>query len=251
MRKIFVLFMLVCFSVNVFSQSFNTELYRYWFYRDRLRYFVYPGSEAGNSVVCTYRNPPKERIDEWVQSTANTIVYGQTYKLMGYYLGMLATEYRLLLDNGQNDDAIRTLNELDLALNALIRMDNCESKAPWNCSQDYYDGFFTRCDVPPILSQPMMDYLNDGLETGSKPEYLSLIDQGYKGFAFEIKPTHVNAASKYEDPANEMYQIRSTHPDIDNNYFIPLYNQHQEEYWDYWKAGNFTSNDEIGVAEND
>ena len=148
MRKIIVLLILIGLSVNVFSQSFNTELYRYWFYRDRLRYFVYPGTEAGNSVVCTYRNPPYERVDQWVQSTANTIVYGQTYKLMGYYLGMLATEYRLLLDNGQNSDAIQTLSELDLALDALIRMDKCESNVPWNCSQDYYDGFFTRPDVP-------------------------------------------------------------------------------------------------------
>jgi len=131
MKKLFILFLLVCLSGTVFSQNFDTEHYRYWFYRDRLRYFVYPGTEPGNSVVCTYRNPPRDRWDQWVQSTANTIVYGQTYKLMGYYLGMLATEYRLLLDNGQNDDAVQTLNELNLALDALIRMDKCEDDIPW------------------------------------------------------------------------------------------------------------------------
>jgi len=137
MRKIFVFFMLAGFTVNIFSQSFNTELYRYWFYRDRLRYFVYPGTEEGNSIVCTYRNPPMARGDQYTAYTVNSIIYGQTYKLMGYYLGMLATEYRLLLDNGQNSDALQTLSELDLALDALIRMDKCEDDIPWIRSVQY------------------------------------------------------------------------------------------------------------------
>jgi len=34
---------------------------------------------------------------------------------MGYYIGVLATEYKLLVDNGRYIDAASTLNELNLA----------------------------------------------------------------------------------------------------------------------------------------
>jgi len=47
---------------------------------------------------------------------------------------LLATEYRLLKDNGQNESATETLSELNLALDALIRMDKCEDDIPWECS---------------------------------------------------------------------------------------------------------------------
>lgn len=244
MKTLSFIILLTCLS-NLFSQSFSDASIKYWYYRDRLKYFVYPGNEKGNSVICTYRNPIVERTDEYVQSTIHTIKFGQTYKSMGYYIGMLATEYTLLKKNHQFEDANQTLMELNLALDALIRMDNCESDMPWNENLDNFDGFFTRCDVPPILSQAMINHLNENVRTGTISDYENLINQGYKGFPFEIKEEHVNCASMYESPLNKLYQLREIVDLTYNSTFLSNYNSHNETYWNYWKTGNYTSNDEI------
>ena len=121
-KQIFWLFFLFI-SVKLFSQNFTEEHFKYWYYRERLRCFVYPGIGDGCSVIATYRNPVFALNDLYYSENYKTINYGQTFKSMGYYPGMLATEDRLLIENGQNCDAIQTLSELELALDALIRMD--------------------------------------------------------------------------------------------------------------------------------
>ncbi len=128
-------FSIILLSVSAFGQNifrFNSELEKYWYYRDRLQYFVYPGDAPGNSVIITSRNPCKDYHDYFPIYTS--IELAQTHKLMGYYIGMLATEYKLLMDNLQTKDANSTLMELNFALDALIRMDKCEDDIPWECS---------------------------------------------------------------------------------------------------------------------
>jgi hypothetical protein len=123
MKKIFVLLITVVLTQNLFSQSFRDESYKYWYYRDRLRYFVYPSAEEGGSVLMTSRNSTGNGGPYFQFNGAE---WGQTRKINGYYIGLLATEYKLLKDNGQYSDAIATLHELDLALDALMWIDNCE-----------------------------------------------------------------------------------------------------------------------------
>ncbi|HPF00340.1 MAG TPA: hypothetical protein PKY63_06710 [Bacteroidales bacterium] len=122
MKRLF-LFFIVVLPYTIKAQTVVFDQYQYWYYRDRLQYFVYPGTEKGNSLIATLRNPTSGR-------PYKTIKYGQTFKSMGYYLGVLATEYKLLKDNGQIADANATLSELNLALDALIRMDKCEDDIP-------------------------------------------------------------------------------------------------------------------------
>jgi hypothetical protein len=129
MRIIVLLLFVFCTSSHLLSQELDSESLKYWFYRDRLKYFVYPGAEEGASVLMTSRNAYNS---DGCLLQFNGAEWGQTRKINGYYLGLLATEYKLLLENGQNEDAFRTLQELDLALDALIRMDECEDIAPWN-----------------------------------------------------------------------------------------------------------------------
>lgn len=123
MKKAFALVLIVFVFYKSFAQSFSEESFKYWYYRDRLRYFVCPSDEEGGSILMTSRN------SSWNGGSVvqyNGVEWGQTRKINGYYIGLLATEYKLLKDNGQYSDAIATLHELDLALDALIRMDECE-----------------------------------------------------------------------------------------------------------------------------
>jgi hypothetical protein len=145
-RIIFAGIIFFGFLNAVFSQVLSEEAMRYWYYRDRLQYFVYPGTEDGSSIIMTCRNSNGNGIDNDAIGQYNGVEWGQTQKTNGYYIGLLATEYRLLLNNGQNADASKTLQELDLALDALIRLDNCEDLEPWN-STEYFDGFFIRSNV--------------------------------------------------------------------------------------------------------
>ncbi len=133
MKKTVLLLVALFFTTNIGAQTLNTteNAFKYWYYRDRLKYFVMPGTEPGQSILFSRRNPSREV--QW-DGTEYTMDIDQPRMMMGFYVGMLATEYKLLKDNGQNESAVETLSELNLALDALIRMDNCEDDIPWECS---------------------------------------------------------------------------------------------------------------------
>ena len=122
-RKLVLLIVLLLSSLLIVAQSFTNEQMKYWYYRDRLQYFVSPGTGFGESVLFSSRNPFEKNV--W-QGPISTINVTQPHMMMGFYLGVLATEYRLLMNNGQYDAANKTLLELALALDVLRRMDRCE-----------------------------------------------------------------------------------------------------------------------------
>jgi len=128
MKTTVILLILFISGPGIYSQVLNENATKYWFYRDRLKYFVYPGTEEGASVLMTSRNSNGSGGTELQYDGAE---WGQTRKINGYYIGLLATEYRLLKDNGQYADANASLQELDLALDALNRIDYCEDDIPW------------------------------------------------------------------------------------------------------------------------
>jgi len=133
MKHIILLFVLFFLCITeIGAQTLNTteNAFKYWYYRDRLKYFVMPGTEPGQSILFSIRNPS---FDQW-DGTTKTIQTVQPRMMMGFYVGLLATEYKLLNDNGQIASANATLSELNLALDALIRMDKCEDDIPWECS---------------------------------------------------------------------------------------------------------------------
>jgi len=174
----------------------------------------------------------------------NGIEYGQTRKLNGYYIGLLATEYKLLIDNGQVSDAATTLNELNSALEALNRMDECETKEPWNLPFEANNGFFIRNDVPAILSENMEAALNNDLDFGDFNKYLNQIGHGYYGLPFSIDKHNVLAPRKYQDASN--YYFSHYYSDFNLTDYLNDHNLNgHNQYSTYWKAAHFTSNDEI------
>jgi len=89
----------------LFSQI-QTDMIKYWYYRNRLQYFVVPGDKIGESqIVCVRNSLTTDPYD--VGNKFKNVDYGQHGKYTGLYLGTLATEYYLLNNNGQYDDAVK------------------------------------------------------------------------------------------------------------------------------------------------
>jgi len=230
--KPIIFFVIFISSINLSGQdyehitglgtSFTDAAQKYWYYRDRLKYFVMPGTEPGQSIVFTHRN------DNY---PADRIAITQPRVVDGFYIGVLATEYKLLKDNGQIADAQATLYELNLSLDALIRMDKCEDDIPWNYNYESFDGFFIREDIPPVLTTEMENYFNEGINTTE--DYTTRLESGYWGSPYYIDRYIVDCTKEFEDVQNNYY-----------NNFPGDYNN-LADYWEYWKNGKFGSNDEI------
>jgi hypothetical protein len=112
-----IVFLLIFFKSQ--SQDNATNLRKYWHYRYRLvNYFMVVGPEPGESLPADIRNWYGS--PQGISSTTSVpnISWGDEPVYLGYYLGVLATEYALLHRNGENTD--RTLTELYYALNAKL-----------------------------------------------------------------------------------------------------------------------------------
>lgn len=85
--------------------------------------------------------------------------FGDAPVYQGYYIGVLATEYRLLQANGQNTD--RTLTELYYALEAINRLDE-KAESLWGKPNMAHErnGFLLTDDVPADFCQRYAKQLN-------------------------------------------------------------------------------------------
>ena len=169
MKTWMILGVLVCLIAgDAFGQTDQENLEKYWLYRQRLKEdFVKVGPDPGMSIPAEVFNP----VMNIQQSVEPTIVWSDGGHHLGYYIAVLATEYRLLVDNGYDPNL--TIKELYFALNALWRLDatsddfsydinqystgQCTTaqnsiSGPMNASNfsdpTILDGFFMRDDVP-------------------------------------------------------------------------------------------------------
>ena len=134
----FFLFFLLVF--DTFAQNDSLNMLKYWSYRKRLEYFVMPGQSRGESQIVGIRN----RMDYG----ANDINFGQHSIYFGYYLGVLATEFKLLQNSNDTIHSYQTKNELYFALYQFVNyLDKCEHLLFKNCN-DSIDGFFIRYNIP-------------------------------------------------------------------------------------------------------
>ncbi|MBI5541987.1 MAG: T9SS type A sorting domain-containing protein [Bacteroidia bacterium] len=174
MRKIIFLILFVNVYINSFAQSGTENMLKYWHYRNRLNYFVIPGTRQGESEIISQRNDFTEDVglhpDPFHKISSN----GQHGVYFGYYLSMLATEYKLLSDNGQTNEAANTLHEINLALNQFANyMDRCENY--WGYP-DVEDGFFVSENMP---SNPcnFLDTIASNGHTTNGERHLDLLNK--------------------------------------------------------------------------
>ncbi|MFY8165785.1 MAG: hypothetical protein ACOVJ8_04265, partial [Sediminibacterium sp.] len=138
MRQV-ILMILFFTSFNGYSQSISTSYQnhaKYWYYRTRLRNdFLLVGPNQGMSIPMQqrgYKYYPSTTVN--LSSNANYTFnnnsldpdgemphWGDAMGDLGYYIGVLATEYELLHMNSQNTDS--TIKELYYALYAFNRLD--------------------------------------------------------------------------------------------------------------------------------
>jgi hypothetical protein len=99
----------------VFGQNPQLNHQKYWFYKNRLNEkFIKVGPYQGESIPLWSRH-------SYGADFAQTFGFGDATFNLGYYIGMLATEFKLLKLN--NKDYSATLQELFYALNAFNRLD--------------------------------------------------------------------------------------------------------------------------------
>ena len=123
------------------AQTPEQNLQKYWNYRERLRkYFiaVSPSDEQGANIPASSIGGSK--YDDFYTGDGNGT--------MQYYIGVLATEYRLLRLHGLN--YTQTRNELLYALRAVERLDRKAERYFRSPQQEHsgdLNGFFIRDDV--------------------------------------------------------------------------------------------------------
>jgi len=156
------------------------DLMKYWYYRNRLQYFVVPGYNIGESQIVCVRNMINftDNFDD-PHRYAN-VTYGQHGVYTGLYIGVLATEFYLLDNNGQYWDAANTYEELYEALYAYMVYWDQQAEQFWLADPDF-NGFFIRGNVPcdflaadntngnghgyTVNGQRHLDLLNKGLSS--------------------------------------------------------------------------------------
>lgn len=155
-KKLLWLLSLCCVVGSSYAQTVELNMQKYWKFRNELREsFTKIGPNPGESLVarkiepmkCTDNIPENPNGAGWNYSSMD---WGDGTIRQGYYLGLLATEYRLLKDAGENVTGV--LNELYYALNAINRLD---LKAETELGEIYgltnpnnLNGYFMRTDIP-------------------------------------------------------------------------------------------------------
>jgi hypothetical protein len=158
MRKLSITLGLALASFIGIAQTDEVNLQKYWKLRGDLREnFLKIGSEEGNSIVARAQQPLRCMDNDPVNNPAigapfnyGTIHWGDGMIRHGYYLGLLATEYRLLKDAGE--DVSGVLNELYYALETINRLDK-KAEPEIGLIYNYTltqnkNGFYLREDIP-------------------------------------------------------------------------------------------------------
>ena len=95
------------FSSNFYAQTPTENLEKYWNYRDRFKkYFIKIGTEGGESILtqerCAKNNPFGLSCGCNSSDDVANVKWGDATVWTGYYLAVLASEYALLKQNGQD-----------------------------------------------------------------------------------------------------------------------------------------------------
>ncbi len=174
---------LVLLIMQLQAQDAYVNESKYWFYRYRLltEFLVngenFCGEPSGVNIPCgsaysevtidpdTYL-PVKDENEESFDTRHN---YGDGSSFLGYYIGVLATEHKLLKNNGapqwQTD---KVKQELYYAMKAFERLDKNAERLINSVKLNQYcddnaNGFFLRDDVPASFNDPIKArQLNNG-----------------------------------------------------------------------------------------
>jgi len=165
MKKMVLLLSLFIVSKSIFSQTDQANLEKYWQFRNNFRKnFVKAGTESGESIpLNAYRENFEcdDNVNGGTDNQNGSLRWGDSPSRIGYYLILLATEYRLLKDQGK--DVTSTLSELYYALSSINRIDEAAEDYLVNQPPNL-DGYYLRDDVPENFSDKFLTYRNESYE---------------------------------------------------------------------------------------
>ncbi len=145
--KKYIFLLLFLGVIQSFSQTPELNRQKYDNYKENLKYFVIQGEGRGQGLLAAVRNAAGTNGSELQKS-------GEGGIMQGWYIGMLATEYARLVQNGGSQaDKQKAINELSCALNALERLDKvADARYAWyhNGPDDLstqMDGIAVRTDM--------------------------------------------------------------------------------------------------------
>ncbi|KAB2915117.1 MAG: hypothetical protein F9K23_11525 [Bacteroidetes bacterium] len=166
MKKLFLLIAVAFIYGKAAGQTDELNHKKYWDLRDRYKkYFTCIGKEQGMSIPIPTRSE-----SFWASpNSAATLYYGDATSSLGWYIGVLATEYYLLKEYGHNAEAQTTLNELYYAIAAVNRLDRrAEPYLSQNTQGENLNGFYLRDDVGESYwdnwNNSDNKYLNDNIQ---------------------------------------------------------------------------------------
>jgi len=142
------------FAAHSFGQTSWADQNRYWYYRYRLvDEFLVRGEESplNCDVASGYSLPAgKTYTTNQVAGQNIDMDWGDATSYLGWYIGVLATEYKLLTDNSQPTEA--TKRELYYAMKAYERLDTKAEHMFYphvalDCAPTNLNGLFVRDDV--------------------------------------------------------------------------------------------------------
>ncbi len=162
--------LLICvftMHITIISQNTAYDLHnKYWYYKSRFNNnFISIGPDAGQSIPFNQRMFNETIFD----GTTPKLKAGDATVQLGIYIGVLATEYRMLKDRGYTNDLPQVQRELYYALNAFNRLDyfseDILDKHPlhptnYSANGPSLNGFFIRDDIPKMFALQHYDDLN-------------------------------------------------------------------------------------------
>lgn len=146
MRRIIYIGVFLLLASKIYSQCTvpaEQNLNKYWEYRERLKNFIVPGDCMGCSM------PSQNR-------SSSELTYNDSPSFLGYYIGVLATEWYLLggaTDTASINQRQRDVAELYYAVKEVYTLDSL-AKVSWEywyraaTITGYRDGFLIRDNVP-------------------------------------------------------------------------------------------------------
>ena len=175
MKKFITYILLSVVAFSSFAQySFQREKDKYWIYRERLKNFMVSSNGTG-CKGCDIPAVGRENDGTPIVGT-DRIGWADTPWFIGYWMGTLAMEYKLLKQSGLSStspEVMQTKEDLYGVIQSVNRLD-WEAEESWGCSHcgnsytpcpGNINGFLIADDIPNDFSQvqSIIDGLNEGL----------------------------------------------------------------------------------------
>lgn len=166
MKNVLILLIGIMLMPCVYAQVDDYYNFKkYWKFRNNFRRdFIKIGADRGEGIGAVRRQPLKCHNNAPGESGARgTMSWGDGMIMHGHYIGMLALEYRMLRDRGEDYEGV--LNELYYAINAVNRLDLRGEPIITSIFDNGFpvekpenlNGFFVRDDADHELSEEWAD----------------------------------------------------------------------------------------------